>query len=139
MAAAPDDCFDFFSDAANLEALTPPFLRFRILTPLPIEMRVGAMIEYELRLMGVPLHWVTRIDEWQPARGFTDVQLRGPYARWVHRHTFAPENGGTRVCDQVEYELPFAPLSAWGHEWFVRPRLREIFEYRREAMTNLLG
>lgn len=137
--AAPAACVAFFSDAANLESLTPPFLRFRILTPLPIAMRTGALIEYRLSLLGVPLHWVTRIEDWQPGRGFTDVQLRGPYARWVHRHAFSPADGGTWVRDEVEYALPFAPLSDPVHALFVRPRLHRIFAYRRDAVARLLG
>lgn len=134
-----DECFAFFSDAANLEALTPPFLRIRILTPLPIEMRAGARIEYRLGLMGVPMRWLTRIDEWSPGRGFVDTQLKGPYARWVHRHTFSPADGGTWVRDEVEYALPLAPLSAPAHVLFVRPQLRAIFGYRRQVIERLLG
>lgn len=137
--APMEECFAFFSDAANLEALTPPFLRFRILTPLPIEMRAGALIEYRLSLLGVPLPWLTRIADWRPGRGFTDVQLRGPYAKWVHRHAFTPADGGTWVRDEVEYALPLAPLSDPAHALFVRPRLREIFTYRRQAIARLLG
>jgi ligand-binding SRPBCC domain-containing protein len=134
-----DACFAFFSDAANLESLTPPFLRFRILTPLPVEMRAGARIEYRLGLMGVPMNWLTRIDEWRPGRGFVDSQLRGPYAHWVHRHTFTPADSGTWVLDEIEYALPLAPLSNPAHALFVRPRLREIFGYRRQAIARLLG
>lgn len=137
--APREECFAFFSDAANLEALTPPFLRFRILTPLPIEMRAGALIEYRLSLLGVPMPWLTRIEDWRPGEGFTDVQLRGPYARWVHRHSFTPAAWGTWVRDEVEYALPLAPLSGPVHGLFVQPRLREIFAYRRKAIARLLG
>jgi len=139
VAAPLEECFAFFSDAANLEALTPPFLNFRILTPLPIEMKTGALIEYRIRLMGVPMPWLTRIDEWTPGRGFVDTQLKGPYARWVHRHTFSPADGGTLVRDEVEYALPLAPLSAPAHALFVRPQLRAIFAWRRQAIERLLG
>ena len=138
MPAAPRECFAFFSDATNLEALTPPFLEFRILTPAPIEMRTGTLIEYQLGLAGVPMRWLTRIEEWDPITGFVDVQLRGPYARWVHRHTFVPDDGGTWVRDEVDYALPLARFSAPVHDWLVRPRLRAIFEYRRTAMSRLL-
>lgn len=137
--APREECFAFFSDAANLEALTPPFLKFRILTPLPIEMRAGALIEYRLSLLGVPMPWLTRIEDWRPGQGFTDVQLRGPYARWVHRHTFSPADEGTWVRDEVEYALPLAPLSGPVQALFVRPRLREIFAYRQQAIARLLG
>jgi ligand-binding SRPBCC domain-containing protein len=139
VAASPEATFAFFSDAANLEAITPPVLRFRILTPLPIAMRTGALIEYRLILLGLPLPWLTRIEEWCAGRSFTDVQLRGPYARWVHRHAFASEWGGTWVHDEVEYALPLAPLSEPVHALIVRPRLRKIFTYRQHAIARLLG
>jgi ligand-binding SRPBCC domain-containing protein len=131
--------FAFFSDAANLEAITPAFLHFRIVSPLPIEMREGTLIEYRLRLYGAPIHWITRIEEWQPRRSFTDVQLRGPYARWVHRHRFTPRDGGTLVEDHVEYRLPAAPLSAPVHALFVRPSVERIFAHRRRAIAELVG
>ena len=134
-----EETFAFFSDAANLQALTPPFLDFSILTPLPIEMRTGTLIEYRLRLMGLPLGWLTRIEEWEPNRSFTDVQLRGPYARWIHRHDFVPHDGGTWVRDRVEYSLPLAPLTDPAHALFVRPTLERIFAYRRSAIVRLLG
>ena len=137
--AGLEESFAFFSDAANLQVLTPPFLHFSILTPLPIEMRAGTLIEYRLGLMGLPLGWLTRIEEWEPNQSFTDVQLRGPYARWIHRHTFRPHGGGTSVHDRVEYALPLAPLSDPGHVLFVRPTLERIFAYRRDAIARLLG
>jgi hypothetical protein len=89
--------------------------------------------------MGLPLGWLTRIEEWEPKRSFTDVQLRGPYARWIHRHDFVPDAGGTWVRDRVEYVLPLAPLSDPGHTLFVRPTLERIFAYRRGAIARLLG
>src|SRR5690242_13311754 len=82
--------FDFFSRAENLEAITPPFLRFRILTPPPIEMHEGALIEYGLRIHGLPMRWVTRIEEWSPPHRVIDIQLRGPYRLWRHTHVFTP-------------------------------------------------
>jgi ligand-binding SRPBCC domain-containing protein len=137
--AGLDETFAFFADAANLQAITPPFLDFAIRTPLPIEMRAGTLIEYRLGLMGLPMGWLTRIDEWEPGRGFTDVQLRGPYTRWVHRHTFERDGTGARVLDRVEYALPLAPLSAPAHALFVRPTLERIFAYRRAAIARRLG
>ena len=133
------DTFAFFSDAANLEGITPPFLGFSILTPQPIAMREGALIEYRLKLMGVPLGWLTRIESWIPNVSFTDVQLRGPYARWVHTHRFESVEGGTRVRDRVEYALPLSALSEPFHPWFVRPMVERIFSYRRSAIAQLLG
>ena len=132
------ECFAFFADARNLEAITPPFLRFRIVTPTPLVMREGARIEYRLRLGGWPMRWVSRIEGWRPGVGFTDVQERGPYARWIHDHRFEPGGGGTWVRDTVRYALPFAPLSDPAHAWFVRPRLREIFAYRGRAIAERL-
>ena len=86
----PDEVFPFFADARNLEAITPPWLGFRVLTPAPIEMRPGALIEYRLKLRGLPLSWLTRIEEWVPGERFVDAQLAGPYALWHHTHEFAP-------------------------------------------------
>ncbi len=134
-----DRAFEFFADARNLEAITPAFLRFAILTPLPIEMREGALIDYRLALLGAPLRWRTRIAAWEPPHAFTDVQLAGPYAAWIHRHTFERERDGTRVGDRVEYAVPFAPLSAPVEAWFVRPTLERIFEHRRAAIARLLA
>lgn len=131
--------FAFFSNAANLETITPPYLHFRILTPLPIEIREGALIEYRIRLFGAPVHWLTRIEEWQPGRSFTDVQVRGPYALWVHRHRFTAREGGTLVEDHVEYRVPGTPLSAPVHSLFVRPTVERIFAHRRRAIERILG
>lgn len=131
--------FDFFADAANLEAITPSFLHFRILTPLPIEMRKGAQLDYWLRLDGLPVRWRTQITRWDPGRAFVDSQLRGPYAKWVHLHTFESEAGGTRLRDRVEYALPFDPLSRPMHSLYVRPTVERIFQHRRVVIARLLG
>jgi ligand-binding SRPBCC domain-containing protein len=141
-----DRVFEFFADAGNLEAITPPFLRFRIVTPSPIHMREGALIDYRLRLHGVPIRWRTRINAWEPpgtrpARAdgvvarFIDEQIKGPYRLWVHEHTFTPVDGGTLVRDTVEYTVPMGFLV---HSWFVRPRLDQIFAYRAEATRKLI-
>ncbi|HBS28026.1 MAG TPA: CDP-paratose 2-epimerase [Phycisphaerales bacterium] len=135
-----DRVFAFFADAGNLEAITPPLLRFRILTPRPIEMRPGTLIDYRLSLRGVPVRWRTEICEFDPPHRFTDRQLRGPYRRWEHAHTFAPdpETGGTIVADRVVYELPRVPGRSLVHALIVRPELRRIFEFRHAAITRLL-
>ena len=138
VASGPEETFCFFSNVAHLEAITPPFLNFAILTPLPIEMRPGALIEYRLRLFGMPVGWLTRIEEWTPLRSFTDIQVRGPYARWVHRHRFAPRDGGTQVSDHVEYRMPWSAVSGPVHALFVRPALERIFAYRRDVIARLL-
>ena len=131
--------FAFFSDASNLERITPGFLGFSILTPRPIVMCRGAQIRYRLRLFGLFLDWLTRIEDWQPGRSFTDVQLRGPDALWVHEHRFSRRGGGTLVEDRVEYQLPLAPLSAPVRALFVQPTLQRIFRYRQRAIARILG
>jgi ligand-binding SRPBCC domain-containing protein len=134
-----DEVYAFFSDAENLERLTPPFLRFRILTPRPIAAQPGALIDYALRLNGIPVRWRTRIESVDPGHGFTDVQLRGPYRRWHHRHAFRDIPGGTEMRDTVDYALPLGPLGALAHPVFVRPALRRIFDYRRQVVEELFG
>lgn len=131
--------FAFFADAANLEAITPPMLRFRILTPLPIEMREGARIDYQLRLHGIPVRWRTRIDRWEPGVAFVDRQLSGPYAKWVHLHTFEPARGGTRIGDRVEYALACDPWSRPALALYVRPSVEHIFAHRRRVIAERLG
>ena len=137
--AGIEGTFAFFANAANLDAITPPSLGFTILTPLPIEMREGTLIEYRLGLLGIPIHWLTRIDEWTPGRSFTDTQLRGPYALWVHRHSFAPHQDGTLIRDRVDYALPLAYLTAPIHALFVRHMIERIFAYRRDVIARVLG
>jgi ligand-binding SRPBCC domain-containing protein len=131
--------FDFFAEAHNLERITPPWLSFTVLTPDPIEMRVGALIDYRLRVHGIPLRWTSRIEDWEPGRSFVDRQLRGPYGLWHHRHTFAEEGQGTVVGDEVDYAMPFGALGDLAHPLFVRRDLERIFTYRHEAVPRLLG
>jgi ligand-binding SRPBCC domain-containing protein len=134
-----DQTFEFFADAANLEAITPPFLNFRILTQLPVEMRVGARIDYRIALYGLPMTWKTNIDQWQPGRSFIDRQLSGPYAQWIHLHTFESSEGGTQLYDRVQYALPLDPLSRPGHPLFVRPTIERIFAHRRKVIAERFG
>jgi ligand-binding SRPBCC domain-containing protein len=133
------DVFDFFAEAHNLERITPPWLSFTVLTPDPIEMRVGALIDYRLRVHGIPLRWTSRIEDWEPGRSFVDHQLRGPYGLWHHRHTFAEAGEGTVVGDEVDYAMPFGALGDLAHPLFVRRDLERIFTYRHEAVPRLLG
>jgi ligand-binding SRPBCC domain-containing protein len=128
------DVFAFFSDAGNLDAITPPWLRFRILTPAPIEMREGAVIDYALRIRGVPLRWRSRIRAWDPPHRFVDEQVRGPYRVWVHEHRFEPKDGGTLVVDDVAYSVRFDALI---HGWLVRPDVERIFRFRTAALHAL--
>jgi hypothetical protein len=133
----PDAVFGFFADAGNLEAITPPWLGFRIVTPRPIDMGVGTLIEYRLRLHGLPISWLTRIEVWEPGARFVDQQLRGPYALWHHTHEFAPApGGGTRRTDTVRYALPFGPAGGIAHALFVRRDLRRIFDHRFAAVAQ---
>jgi len=129
----PEELFPFFADAANLDALTPPWLHFKILTPPPITMRAGALIDYKLRVRGVPVRWRTHISAWQPPHRFVDEQIRGPYRRWIHEHTFEPRDGGTLARDVVRYAVPFDLLA---HRWLVRPDVEKIFAYRAQELRK---
>ena len=139
LAEPPERVFPFFADPLNLETITPPWLGFRVVTPGPIEMRVGALIDYRLRLHGVPVSWHTRIDAWEPPHRFVDRQLRGPYRLWVHEHAFAPDGGGTLMRDRVTYALPLGPIGRLAHIAFVRRDLRRIFEFRHREVARLAG
>ena len=135
---AIDEAFAFFANAENLERITPPELAFRILTPTPVIIREGTIIDYRLRLFGVPFHWRTRIVEWQPQQHFIDEQILGPYTSWRHRHTFAECETGTEMTDRVEYCLPLRPLGFVALP-LVRRQLDRIFRYRADAIRRLLG
>ena len=138
--AAPDDVFAFFADARNLESITPPLLRFRVVTPDPIEMRVGALIQYRLRLRGLPISWLTSIQAWEPPVRFADQQVRGPYALWHHVHEFAPAGPGATVMrDTVHYAIGLGALGALADRALVRRDLRRIFDFRAAAVPALLG
>jgi ligand-binding SRPBCC domain-containing protein len=132
-----DQVFPFFAEAANLERITPPELRFHIITPSPIVMQLGTVIEYKLRLFGVSFTWLTRICHWDPPREFVDEQVRGPYRMWIHTHRFWPEDGATLMEDEVHYRLPFFPVGETAYP-FVRWQLKRIFAFRRQAIARLL-
>ena len=135
---APAAVFPFFADARNLEAITPPWLGFRVAGPQPIDMRPGTLIEYRLKLHAVPLRWRTRIAVWDPPRRFVDVQLSGPYLLWHHTHDFEPDGDGTLMRDTVRYALPFGPLGALAHRLLVRRDLAAIFDFRASAIRTAL-
>lgn len=139
LARPVDRVFDFFSDAGNLEAITPPELRFEILTPLPIAMSVGARIDYRLRLYAIPFTWKTRITAWEPGRRFVDAQESGPFRVWIHEHRFeALSATSTRIRDEVQYRLPFEPIGGIAHP-LVRRTLDRIFAYREDRVRALLA
>jgi ligand-binding SRPBCC domain-containing protein len=133
---SPEALFEFFGDAGNLEAITPASLRFHIITPQPIQMRVGTLIDYRLKVHGIPIRWRTEITEWDPPRRFVDTQLRGPYRQWVHEHTFTPERGGTLAKDRVQYAALGGELV---HRWLIKPDLERIFGYRAEVLRKRFG
>lgn len=132
------EVFPFYADARNLEAITPPWLGFRVITPGTIEMRPGALIDYRLRLHGLPVRWRTRISEWVPGERFVDEQVRGPYRLWHHTHLFERDGEGTIIHDRVRYRLPFGPLGAMAHLALVRRDLARIFEHRHAAVERVL-
>jgi ligand-binding SRPBCC domain-containing protein len=132
--------FAFYGDALNLERITPPWLGFEVTTPRPIEMGVGTLIEYRLRLHGVPVRWRTRIEAWEPPYRFVDVQVRGPYSLWEHTHTFEEDGPeATVIRDRVRYSIPFGPLGDLADRLLVRRDLKRIFDYRRDAVVRELG
>ena len=133
------EVFAFFADAHNLERITPPFLRFKVLTPAPIPMQTGTLIDYSLRLYGWPIRWKTRIELFVTEDRFVDTQLKGPYRHWRHLHEFEEVDGGTRMRDTVDYALPYGPLGSLVRTLFVRRALERIFDYRRKAITEIFG
>ena len=133
------EVWEFFSNAENLQRLTPAFLKFKILTPCPIEMRVGALIDYRISLFGVPMTWKTEITEYTPKKHFVDNQIKGPYARWHHTHRFEEVPGGTRMTDEVEYRVPMGALGSMAHGLFVRRTLGQIFAFRGQAVAEVFG
>ncbi len=126
--------FNFFADAGNLEIITPSWLKFEVLTPLPLQMRPGALIDYRLRIHRLPIRWQTEIVEWEPSSRFVDVQRRGPYKLWHHTHTFAERDGGTLCADHVRYYPRGGRLI---DRLFVRRDIERIFKYRQERLLQL--
>lgn len=139
LAEPPERVFPFFADASNLEAITPDLLRFQVVTPMPIAMRVGATIDYRLRVHGLPLRWRTNIAEWDPPRAFADEQVRGPYRRWYHRHTFEPHDGGTLAKDEVELLPRGGLLAPVAMKLFVARDVKAIFEHRARCLVERFG
>lgn len=132
----PEEIFPFFADARNLEVLTPSWLKFDVLTPEPIEIEQGALIDYKLRFRGFPLRWRSEITAWEPPRRFVDEQRRGPYREWVHEHTFEPQDGGTLARDVVQYRVLGGALV---DRLIVRRDVERIFQFRRQKLEELFG
>jgi ligand-binding SRPBCC domain-containing protein len=131
-----ESLFPFFADAGNLESITPPWLHFQILTPLPIEMRTGTIIEYRLQLHGIGLRWLTEITSWEPPCRFTDEQRQGPYRKWIHEHIFTERNGACEMQDFVQYSAPGGWLV---DRLFVKRNVRRIFEYRAHKLLGIFA
>jgi ligand-binding SRPBCC domain-containing protein len=128
------EVFAFFADAGTLDALTPSWVRFEILTPRPIAMKIGTLIDYRLRLRGPPIRRQSEISNWSPPHRFVDEQRRGPYRLWHHTHAFAERDNGTVVRDLVRYAVPGGTLA---NSMFVRRDLQKIFAYRQQKLAEL--
>ena len=133
------EVFTFFSKAENLNLLTPPELQFHILTPTPIDMKAGTLIAYRIKLNGIPFKWKTEICVWNPPHQFVDQQLKGPYVRWHHTHSFREVNGITEMVDRVEYLSPGWILEPLINRLYVKKKVREIFEYREQQLKKLFA
>jgi ligand-binding SRPBCC domain-containing protein len=132
------ETFEFFADPLNLQAITPPWLHFRILDAPP-HLERGSALRYRLRLFGVPVGWRTTITDWRPPKGFTDTQVAGPYRLWVHTHRFSAVAGGTEIYDHVHYRVPGGPAAPLVDALVVRRWLDQIFDYRAARLAELLG
>jgi uncharacterized protein len=133
-----EDVFSFFSDASNLSRITPPDMGFTVLTPQPINLHAGAVIDYRVHVVRVPLRWRTIIDVWEPPLRFVDSQDRGPYACWWHEHRFEADGAATRMFDTVYYAPPLGPLGALAQHVLIKRELRRIFSYRAHAIKTML-
>lgn len=135
--ASLDEVFAFFNRPENLEKLTPPFLRFNILTPSPLVMHNGAVFDYQISLLGLPMRWTNLISNYDPPHQFVDVQLKGPYSFWHHRHSFVPHEGHVEVIDEVHYEVGFSVLGKLMHGLVIQHQLNAIFSHRERVMGTM--
>lgn len=133
------EVFSFFENAGNLAQITPSNLRFMILTPFPIVMKTGTLIDYTIKVFGIGVHWRTLITDYDPPREFTDEQLKGPYAFWHHRHEFVSTEDGTLIRDKVTYALPFGIIGRLVHALFVKRQLQQIFDFRTSIIKRIFG
>lgn len=133
------EIFSFFEKPENLAKITPPSMRFKVLTPGPITMAAGALIDYTITIFGVRRRWTTQIAAYDPPHGFIDVQLRGPYSFWRHVHRFEDVAGGTRVSDNIEYIVPYGLLGRLVHAIFIKRQLECIFDYRARKIRDIFA
>lgn len=133
------EVFAFFSQAENLETLTPDWLKFKIMDVTPTPIRRGTLIRYHLRVHGIPLRWTSEIVEWEPPHRFVDLQLRGPYKLWRHEHRFEAIDGGTRITDTVNLALPLSVIGDLAFKMMVRSDVEKIFAFRRDKIEMLFG
>ena len=131
-----DKIFDFFSDPGNLDRLTPAWLKFRIETPLTTKISLGTILDYRLRIHGLPIHWQSQISAWEPPDRFIDRQTKGPYSLWIHQHYFEDSDGGTIVGDDVEYAVPGGAIV---QKLLVAPDLDRVFKYRHQVLEQLFN
>ena len=139
IAASLEDVFNFFSDAGNLDQITPPWLKFKILTPTPIPMELNTKIDFSLKLNGIPFQWKSQITVWDPPAVFVDEQISGPYRQWIHTHRFSENEAGTAMEDHVSYSIPGWIVEPLIHTMIVRSRLERIFDYREAKLKEILG
>lgn len=132
------EVFAFFAEAGNLERITPPELKFHILTPQPVTIRQGSLIDYRLKLFGVGFGWQTLISTWEPPLMFVDQQARGPYRQWIHTHRFVENPDGTEVLDHVEYQLPLWPIGEIALP-IVKRQVNRIFDYREQVIREVFA
>ena len=132
-----EEVFNFFSKAENLDKITPPILGFRIITPLPVEMKKGTLIDYKIKLNGIPFNWRTEITKWDPPNCFEDTQLKGPYKMWIHEHKFIERNNKTFMTDTVRYISPGGVIEFIPHNLIVKKKVNFIFDYRQKIFDEL--
>lgn len=130
------EIFRFFSDPINLEKITPPWLRFEILSPSSLVVARGTRIDYRLRIRGLPIRWQSAITLWEPPLRFVDQQTRGPYRIWIHEHTFSGCEDGTIAGDSVVYAAPGGKLV---QKWLIEPDLTRIFHYRHQVLQEIFN
>jgi ligand-binding SRPBCC domain-containing protein len=137
--ASLEEVFAFFSKAENLGTITPAFVGFAILSPVPIEMRIGTIIDNRIRVFGIPLRWKSKITAWDPPLHFADEQLKGPYRKWLHDHTFHVEGEYVVMNDRVQYQVPGGIIAPLIHFLIVRPQIRAIFGHRNRVIGSLFS